>query len=598
VLYGDAPKRQSIRVGFTHSLGRANVLTQTHTGAQVAVRRRRAAITTAAAILAAAAFAVPAAQADVHASENDPNTTLPASFTDDTGLSVGLCTDGTARCSSIPPDANAPTSTANFDPSGEAFWMLANASFTGALAGDIAEFALEAAFLGDIVPEGGSAFSRIRFRFDLDAGKYRITHPYGVNTYTVTTGGNRSVNDTADIGCMAQPCDETTASFGTVKSILTWGADAPAGYIGDPGVNHTVSGSPTGFNGVRVERQVSAPDVTNPGGVWSIVDETHQFSLEGKLAGPVPAAAPFVGLSTTSVAFAPRRSDETSLAKKVIVTNTGAAPLNISAVTVSGDPGSFPVSGSCVGRTTPVASQGTCEVIVGFTAAGAVGARAATLSIASDAANAASVPVDLSGSITSLGAVPTPVPPPAQGSGAGTIGAAVPGAGATGAVSTGAATTPAATTGTGATAAGTTGAATTGAATTGASPGSGAGVLPGSLGVAGATARSQTVSNLALSQRISITRLRAQGLRTSMRLQPGTRVVRVAVYRARNGQKTGSALLVSYRVPRSAGAYRVVLRDRALIRKLAVGQYVIEVQAGKARTSLATPIRRAFRVTR
>ena len=79
--------------------------------------------------------------------------------------------------------------------------MLANASFSGSLSRSVAEFALEAAFLGDIAPNQGSAFSRIRFRFDLPAGHYRITHPYGVNTYDVTGSGTRTINDTVDTGC-------------------------------------------------------------------------------------------------------------------------------------------------------------------------------------------------------------------------------------------------------------------------------------------------------------------------------------------------------------------------------------------------------------
>jgi hypothetical protein len=112
------------------------------------------------------------------------------------------------------------------------------------------------------------------------------------------------------------------------------------------------------------------------------------------------------------------------------------------------------------------------------------------------------------------------------------------------------------------------------------------------------TARSLRVSRLSVASRLSRTRLRAQGLRATMRLQEGTNVVRVAIYRARNGQRTGRALFITNRVPRSAGPYRVVLRDRSLISKLRTGSYVLEARAGQSRASLGATARRTFRIVR
>ncbi|MEA2323840.1 MAG: hypothetical protein QOD81_3690, partial [Solirubrobacteraceae bacterium] len=106
------------------------------------------------------------------------------------------------------------------------------------------------------------------------------------------------------------------------------------------------------------------------------------------------------------------------------------------------------------------------------------------------------------------------------------------------------------------------------------------------------------VSNLTLSQRISITRLRIQGLRMSMQAPSGANVVRVAVYRARNGQKTGRALFVGYRAPSRAGQFRVTLRDRSLLRTLKAGQYVVEIRLGASRSALGSTATRSFRVTR
>ena len=107
-----------------------------------------------------------------------------------------------------------------------------------------------------------------------------------------------------------------------------------------------------------------------------------------------------------------------------------------------------------------------------------------------------------------------------------------------------------------------------------------------------------SVSRLALARRISVTRMRAQGLRVSMNLQEGTQVVRLAIYRARNGKKSGRALLITNRVPRSAGHYRVTLRDRGLLRRLKTGRYVIEVRAGQSRALLGRASSRLFQIVR
>ena len=128
-------------------------------------------------------------------------------------------------------------------------------------------------------------------------------------------------------------------------------------------------------------------------------------------------------------------------------------------------------------------------------------------------------------------------------------------------------------------------------------------VIPGAgaaanQGVLGSTASSALrVSNLSLARRISVTRLRLQGLRASMRLPQGTRAARISVYKARNGQKTGRALFTTTRSPR-AGLYRVTLRNASLLRKLRAGSYVLEVRAGRSSASLGTASRITFTVTR
>jgi hypothetical protein len=121
-------------------------------------------------------------------------------------------------------------------------------------------------------------------------------------------------------------------------------------------------------------------------------------------------------------------------------------------------------------------------------------------------------------------------------------------------------------------------------------------VLPGTQ-VKGVSASSLAVSRLTLARRISITRLRSQGLRASMRVQEGTKVVRIAIYKARDGRRSGRALYVTTRAAR-AGVLQVTVRSRSLLRKLRAGTYVMEVRSGQSLSSLGGVRRITFTVTR
>jgi hypothetical protein len=116
--------------------------------------------------------------------------------------------------------------------------------------------------------------------------------------------------------------------------------------------------------------------------------------------------------------------------------------------------------------------------------------------------------------------------------------------------------------------------------------------------IAGVTASPLRVSQLSVARRISLARLGRRGLQASMRLPQGTGAVRIAVHRARDGRRSGSALLVASRSPRAAGVYRVALRDRSLLRRMRPGQYVLEVRAGRSAATLGRVTRVAFRVIR
>jgi Chitobiase/beta-hexosaminidase C-terminal domain len=94
---------------------------------------------------------------------------------------------------------------------------------------------------------------------------------------------------------------------------------------------------------------------------------------------------------------------------------------------------------------------------------------------------------------------------------------------------------------------------------------------------------------------LSVAVLSGHAVRIAMRLDRGTGVVRFRLYRARNGRRTGGALMTAVRLPASDGRYVVTLRSRAL-RALRSGKYVLEAQAATSGTSFGAPSRKVVTV--
>jgi hypothetical protein len=229
----------------------------------------------------------------------------PAWFSDSNGLQLELCLAG-PLCLADPVDPDSPFSViTGFG--GEAFWLLAGAeaAMPGPVDGRdaVAELtlALEAAYGGDesIVDGNQVSFGRVRVRMDVATpGTYRVTHPYGQIVFPDVPVGRRAVNHTSDIGG-ANPLDPASAFAATLLSdVMNPGADivtpAPTSfitwpnygtnpallvdgkqYIGDPNVDSTIVGSPTGNNFFRVERQTGTD-------TWTEVGFTNLFSLMGR----------------------------------------------------------------------------------------------------------------------------------------------------------------------------------------------------------------------------------------------------------------------------------------------------------------------------
>ncbi len=176
-----------------------------------------------------------------------------------------------------------------FNYPGEAFYWTATAS--APLGSDFAtyvkivEFALAKGFAnlaGTVTPGEQAVFARMRFRIDtLVAGTYTVTHPFGVKVFANTPAGLRAIDVTIDIPVEA-PLDFTSALNGGIGPFLRWDTGYPIvigneRFIGDPNVAHTVTGSPTGNNFVRVDGPLNAFGA----GVSSV--QTNNFLVAGKL---------------------------------------------------------------------------------------------------------------------------------------------------------------------------------------------------------------------------------------------------------------------------------------------------------------------------
>jgi hypothetical protein len=423
-------------------------------------------------------------------------------------------------------------------PDGEAFfWSAESADIPLSGGGTVAAiYAVEAAFGGD-TDQSRIVFSRMRYRFeDAAAGTYAIQTPWGPQT--VTTSGNQS-NAGEDVGCDpvgTQDCDFGLALDTTISTFLHSEADATDRLLGPgPGTDDAeIDVVPGPVLGSPTG--FNRVSVSGPGGTGS----TGDFIVTGRLAGD---ADPVAIMSATPSGFGPRTIG-TAAIQNVTVRNDGlpdAPDLEVGTPTITGAADFSIASNACPAT---LAVDESCTIGVRF-APTATGARTATLNLPSNAlvGNGAA----LGGTGVTAG---TPVTPATAGN-------------ATPATITNVVVVRA----------------------------------PQST-VQGRQVRALAVSNLALARRISISRLRSQGLRLSMTVPSDSRVVRVSVYRARGGRKSGPALATVFRTASQAGLLRVTLRDRALLRRLRPGLYVIEVRPGTSRTALGATARSIFRVTR
>ena len=180
------------------------------------------------------------------------------------------------------PDPTSPISfPANWP--GESFYFLAGSELTTAGGGKaVLVSGLEATFANETVRDGDQVvFGRVRFDIDFpSAGTYTVTHPYGVDRFTVTDADADDYRYVEDI--TPAPGDFTLAMKSRINPFLRWDTGLvtdPAGnkYVGDPNVAHAVTGSPLDTNFFRIE----GPGIGGPG-----VDmiQTDLFNIMGKVS--------------------------------------------------------------------------------------------------------------------------------------------------------------------------------------------------------------------------------------------------------------------------------------------------------------------------
>lgn len=201
----------------------------------------------------------------------------PSWYQDSAGTRVELCLDfenpycGFAA-GDIPND-EAPISFPDNFPE-EAFYMLASTTLDLPGGGRaVLVLGLEAAFANQVQAGDQVVFGRQRVTVRGAAPNTTLTfkHPYGSMTIdTDDAGDGKLVEDISP----AQG-NFTTALNSNVGPFLTWdpatAPAAPEGYLGDPGQDHTVTGSPFDYNQFSV----------NGGGLNL---STDQFSLQGKIS--------------------------------------------------------------------------------------------------------------------------------------------------------------------------------------------------------------------------------------------------------------------------------------------------------------------------
>ena len=254
-----------------------------------------------------------------------PGTGFPLWYQDGNGVALSYCMPNDPLCGAVPAGFD-PTQPVRFPanfPAEAFYWSATTSAALDASARVDVTMALEATFATGI-PQAGQrvTFGRLRIRgFNLPAGSYRITHPFGVDTFVVDAQAPRNINYTSDI--LPVPESFAGALGSRIGPFLRWDTGAPAGYLGDPAVAHAVTGSPLQTNFVEVAVLDPAADPADP--TFARVAFNDQFNVLGKLSSFDAVASVAPGTFGTPQVVTLAATDPTA---SIWLTTDGSDPTN------------------------------------------------------------------------------------------------------------------------------------------------------------------------------------------------------------------------------------------------------------------------------
>ena len=216
-----------------------------------------------------------------------PQHGFPIYYRDSNGvaLQVGLVGDGATGPSVYDPvDPGNPFSV-QIGFGAEAFYWSGDSSMTmrGDNDADLV-LALEAAFFNEEPQPGDQfVFGRVRIRIDTPvAGDYKVIHPYGTQIFEDVPAGRRAINFTQDIGSFPGFEGALVSSIGPFLTAVS--PAPPEGFVGNPQIDQTVTGSPYGTNYFRVE----GPQGSNLDGQGNDFIQTNLFAISGMIYTGTP----------------------------------------------------------------------------------------------------------------------------------------------------------------------------------------------------------------------------------------------------------------------------------------------------------------------
>jgi hypothetical protein len=241
----------------------------------------------------------------------DPDASgFPEYYTDDSGVSLQLCVDGTARCGgATPTDDGAGGPGVAVAGDGEGFYWMATAAVRSPRGRIDVEFAHEAAWASLTQP---IVFDRTRIRGDLRPGRYTLLTPYGRTRFAAVGTDQRNVNLTQDPGCTLArggPCSAKMTNFLRATG-------APLGYIGNGAALTKVTGGTERNNLVLMDSK------------GKVIGRTARFAITGKVADGPAALLPTNPVSLGNGAKVVHRS--------IALRNRGTAPLTVQGLRVVG----------------------------------------------------------------------------------------------------------------------------------------------------------------------------------------------------------------------------------------------------------------------